>query len=52
MISVFTYRGRGRASGVEAEWPHIAGLWTFKEGRIMRVAWLRGRAEAPAAATG
>ena len=29
VISVFTYRGRGRGSGVETEWKDMAGLWTL-----------------------
>ena len=41
VISVFTYRGRGRASGVAAEWKRMAGVWTFSDGRIVRVSWLR-----------
>jgi ketosteroid isomerase-like protein len=46
VVSVFTYRGRGRASGVEVEWKHMAGLWTIREGKIVRVAWLRTPAQA------
>jgi ketosteroid isomerase-like protein len=43
VIVVFTYRGRGRASGAEVEFKHMAGLWTFREGKVVRVAWLRTR---------
>ena len=46
VVVVFTYRGRGRASGAEVEWKRMAGLWTFREGKVVRVAWLRTRAEA------
>ena len=46
VISVFTYRGTGRTSGVEVEWKHMAGVWTFRESRIVRVAWLRTREQA------
>jgi ketosteroid isomerase-like protein len=46
VIVVFTYRGRGRASGAEVEWKRMAGLWTFREGKVVRVAWLRTRTDA------
>jgi len=46
VIVVFTYRSRGRASGAEVEWKQMAGLWTFREGKVVRVAWLRTRADA------
>ena len=46
VISVFTYRGKGRGSGIEVEWKHMAGLWTIRDGTIVRVEWLRRRAEA------
>jgi ketosteroid isomerase-like protein len=50
VIVVFTYRGRGRASGAEVEWKQMAGLWTFLEGKVVRVAWLRTREHALEAA--
>ena len=50
VIVVFTYRGRGWASGAEVEWKQMAGLWTFRDGKVVRVAWLRTRAEALEAA--
>lgn len=50
VISVFTYRGRGRASGVKAEWKQMAGVWTFKGGKVVRVTWLRTRDDALEAA--
>ena len=46
VISVFTYRGTGRASGVKAEWKHMAGLWTIREGKVTHVAWLQSRERA------
>ncbi len=46
VVSVFSYRGRGRGSGVEVEWEHMAGLWTIRGGKVVRVAWLRTRAQA------
>lgn len=45
VISVVTRRGRGRASGAEAEWP-LALLWTIRGGKVVRVVWLRSRDEA------
>jgi ketosteroid isomerase-like protein len=38
-------RPRG-ASGVEVEWTHNAGVWTIREGKIVRVAWFPTREEA------
>ena len=49
VISVVTSRGRGLASGVEVE-RELAGLWTIRAGKIVRVAWFGTRAEALAAA--
>jgi ketosteroid isomerase-like protein len=46
VIVVFTYRGRGRASGAEVEWKQMAGVWTFRQGKVVRVAWFRTRADA------
>jgi ketosteroid isomerase-like protein len=46
VIVVFTYRGRGWASGAEVEWKQMAGVFTFREGQAVRVVWLRTRAEA------
>lgn len=50
VISVVTSRGRGRASGVEIEWPGQAGLWTVRDGKIVHVAWFSDRDEALEAA--
>lgn len=49
VISVLTSRGRGRASGAEVERTH-AGVWTIRNGKIIRVEWLGSRAEALEAA--
>ncbi len=46
VVSVFTYRGRGRTSGVETEWRNMAGVWTLHAGKIVRVTWLRSREQA------
>jgi ketosteroid isomerase-like protein len=50
VISVQTYGGRGRASGVEVEWTDLAGVWTIRNGKVVRVAWFATRKEALEAA--
>ena len=39
VISVISTRGRGRASGAEVERVH-AGVWTMRDGRVVRVEWM------------
>jgi ketosteroid isomerase-like protein len=39
VISVITSRGRGRASGIQVEKTH-AGVWTVRDGRVVRVEWM------------
>jgi ketosteroid isomerase-like protein len=51
VISVVTNRGRGRASGAAVDWMQYA-VWTFREGKIVRVEWFPARAEALAALAG
>jgi ketosteroid isomerase-like protein len=50
VVSIVTTRARGRASGVDVEWKHNAGVWTIREGRITRIVWFPSRAEALEAA--
>jgi ketosteroid isomerase-like protein len=50
VIVVFTYRGKGRTSGVEVAWKHMAGLWTFRGNKVVQVLWLRSRQDALKAA--
>jgi ketosteroid isomerase-like protein len=38
-------RAEGRQSGVKVEMPVFA-VWTFRDGQVVRLHWLRGRAEA------
>ncbi len=45
VISVYNYRGRGRASGVNVE-EVFATVWTIEGDRAVRVEWFTGRAEA------
>lgn len=48
VLSVETTRARGRASGVEVEMEH-AGVWTIRDGRVVKVVWFGSRGEAVAA---
>ena len=45
VISVVTRRGRGRASGAETTAPRV-GVWTIREGKVIRMVWFPTRAEA------
>jgi ketosteroid isomerase-like protein len=45
VISVVTVRGRGRTSGVVVE-TRMAGVWTIRDGKVVRVVWLPTRDEA------
>jgi ketosteroid isomerase-like protein len=49
IVSVGIDSGRGRGSGVEVE-RLIAGVWTIREGKVVRVAWFATRKEALEAA--
>jgi ketosteroid isomerase-like protein len=45
VVSVLTGRGRGRASGVEVEMT-VAGVWTVRDGQVIRSVWFPTREEA------
>jgi ketosteroid isomerase-like protein len=45
VIAVLSVRGRGRVSGIELEY-RPAGVWTLRQGKIVRVVWLPTRDEA------
>ena len=49
VVSVVTSAGRGRVSGAEVAVTH-AGLWSFRDGKVTRVAWFATADEALAAA--
>jgi ketosteroid isomerase-like protein len=49
VVCVVTSQGRGRASGAEVRRTH-AGVWTIRNGRIVRVVWLPTREDALEAA--
>ncbi len=46
VIAVIDYRARGRASGAHVEMSGLAGLWTIREGKVVRAAFFRTREEA------
>ena len=46
VVSVVTSRGRGRASGVDVEWEGNSGVWTIRDGKVIRVVWFPSREEA------
>jgi ketosteroid isomerase-like protein len=49
VISDVISRGRGRSSGVDVELRHY-GVWTIRDGKIVRVAWFYSREDALEAA--
>ena len=49
VVSVSTMRARGRASGLDVE-RRAAGVWTVRNGRVVRVVWFPSRQEALEAA--
>lgn len=49
VISVVVSSGRGRASGAEVARTHY-GVWTVRDGKVVRVAWFGNYADACAAA--
>ena len=49
VIVVARGRGRGRVSGAEVAWTQF-GVWTIREGKIVRVAWFGAREDALEAA--
>ena len=50
VVSVVNTTARGRASGIEIEWKENFGVWTIRDGRIVRVVWFASRDEALEAA--
>jgi ketosteroid isomerase-like protein len=45
VISVLRVHGWGRLSGIEVEY-HPAGIWTLRNGRVVRVVWFASREDA------
>jgi ketosteroid isomerase-like protein len=50
VVSIQSTRGRGRASGVQVEHANFAGVWTVREGKVVRAVWFPTREEALQAA--
>ena len=46
VVAIVNSRARGRASGAVVEWGEHASVWTFRDGKVIRVVWLPTRAEA------
>jgi ketosteroid isomerase-like protein len=49
VVAVIRVTGRGRVSGIEIEYSP-AGVWTIRDGRIVRVVWFVARDDALEAA--
>jgi ketosteroid isomerase-like protein len=49
VVAVLDYRGRGRVSGVEV-FTHMAGIFTIRDGRVVRAEWYRDEPDALRAA--
>jgi ketosteroid isomerase-like protein len=50
VVSVVVSRARGRASGAEVTRPQGAGVWTIRDGKVVRMVWFPTRADALEAA--
>jgi hypothetical protein len=50
VLVLLNYRGRGRVSGIEVGFIHLAGIFTIRHGQVTRVDWYRDKAEALEAA--
>lgn len=50
VVTASKYRARGRSSGVEIEGPFQFGVWSVREGKVVRVVWFSTRAQALEAA--
>jgi ketosteroid isomerase-like protein len=46
VVSASRYRARGRGSGVEVDGPVQFGVWTIRDGKVLRVVWFGSREEA------
>jgi ketosteroid isomerase-like protein len=47
VVSVVSSRARGRMSGAPVESPHhAAGVWTLRNGKVVRTVWFPSREEA------
>jgi ketosteroid isomerase-like protein len=46
VLVVLNYRGRGRGSGLDFEFTHMAGIFTVVEGQVTRADWYRDETQA------
>jgi ketosteroid isomerase-like protein len=46
IFSASRYTARGRGSGIEVEGPLQFGVWTIRDGRVVRVLWFSDRTQA------
>jgi ketosteroid isomerase-like protein len=46
VISVSTIRAIGRVSGLKVEWSERVGVWSVRDGKVVRVVWFPSREEA------
>jgi ketosteroid isomerase-like protein len=46
VITIVTTTGRGRTSGIEVELKDNAGVWTFRDGQIVKIVWYSTLADA------
>jgi ketosteroid isomerase-like protein len=49
VVALGQVRGRGRAAGIEVARPH-GQIWTFRDGRVIRMRWFHSHSEALEAA--
>jgi ketosteroid isomerase-like protein len=50
VVAVLNYRSRGRASGVEVQVTRMAGIFTIRDGQVVRAEWYRDEPDALRAA--
>jgi ketosteroid isomerase-like protein len=50
VLVVLNYRAKGRGSGLDFEFTHLAGIFTIAKDQVIRADWYRNEAEALAAA--
>jgi ketosteroid isomerase-like protein len=50
VVTILSQHVRGRASGIELDWESYGQIWTVRNGKIVRVEFVRNRSEALEAA--
>jgi ketosteroid isomerase-like protein len=46
VLVVLNYRGKGRGSGLDFEFTHLAGIFTIAKDQVIRADWYRDEAQA------